>query len=156
MRKMIVRGAGVLFALAGIWLLLRGCWIFTGQIGQLDWVETEAAVVSTAESVDYGGYRGRAKTVYTIGYTYTVDGIRYDGTVRETVDYRAVGEYLTIKYDPADPAACTDILRPSVPALLLNILAACVFILFGLAASGLLKRLRTYREERRKKCARNS
>nr|WP_122012626.1 DUF3592 domain-containing protein [Maliibacterium massiliense] len=143
-RRIVFRTLGLVFACIGILLALRSIGTFVQQVGQRDWTLATATITQTQERrTSSGGRRhSRSRTVYDMRYAYDADGVRYEGETRGRRQYIPVGGTIQIKYDPQRPEACTDILQPSVGALLLNIVFSALFSYLALAASGVLAHLR--------------
>lgn len=104
----------ILFGLSGVGSYLN-------QLNQQDWIKTEAIVKESAFSrlKSTGGRHSRK--LYNVKYVYTVDGIEYEGIIEDTPFPQNSGTEITVKYDEENPNNSTDILEPSLSALLINI-----------------------------------
>ena len=131
---------GVCFLIAAIYLGYCAVRDYALDVERQDWSQTTAVVtdISSREIRHSRGKRGsRYETVYDIVYAYQVDGLDYSGQISGTRNFRVHGEELRIKYDPAFPADSTVTLAPSLYDLIVPLIAAAVFGIFGFFVSGM-------------------
>ena len=139
-RSLIWKGAGLLFAVVGLYFMMQSIQFYVECCRQVDWPVETATVVTVEQRRERSGFRSGSKTVYDVDYRYTVDGTVYAGEIYGTVDStKRVGTTFLVKYDPAAPEHSNHVLSPSVPNLIVGVGGALFFILFALVATGVVK-----------------
>ena len=69
-------------------------------VPKIDWVETEGNVASVTPNPN-----GLIRKAVEVVFTYTVDGHWYGGMFLSNFDPYVVGQTLTVRYDPTNPAS---------------------------------------------------
>ena len=128
----------IIFCIAGVWLMIAGVNIYNEQVSQTDWIETTAYIYS--EDFD-------SKYIYY--YSYNVDDRTYYDKIETKGDAHNAGEYLTVKYNPKDPAQSTNNLKPYISTIIVNGLIGLLLIGMGLIV-GFSDKIHDYRVKRAK------
>lgn len=135
MRNVILRMAGVLFTLYGLYMIAAGAGQWVQQLEQRDWEVRLATVLDVTQREEHrGGFRRHSHTVTVYDYTYEyfINSDRCTGRVTGTVTKQEPGDLIDIKFDPAHPENSTHILSVRWDALVLNLGGAVVFCVIGL------------------------
>lgn len=148
-RKNIVKIIGVIFICAAVYFAIVSVSNYLQQLDAQDWKATLANVTDVEEYQKSTGTRRHrgSRTVYDISYEYYIGDHRYTGEIIESSTYQAVGDSITIKYDPDSPEHSTDIMEPHADALIINLLFAFLFGAIGVKISGLLSLLPWFRKK---------
>lgn len=134
----------ILFGLSGVGSYLN-------QLNQQDWIKTEAIVTESVFSRSRTtGRHGHSQKLYNVKYVYTLDGIEYEGVIEDTPFPQNPGTEITVKYDGENPNNSTDVLEPSLSALMMNIVMTVGGLFFVLSIFGVTIHIRQKKEKSNK------
>lgn len=133
--KVVIRLVGLIFLIQGIRMIGAGIYNFIDQHNQQDWITTSAYVTDVSSEYSHTAKHGN-HVRYDITYQYEVDGKSYSDMLYNRIRAMALGDRVTIKYDPDAPENSTDIMEPSVQNLIVFLLLGTLMTALGLFMSG--------------------
>ena len=139
-------GPARFLALLGIALIVFGAVILNINLQNQDYLKADATVTSVEVfNVDPEDDKD---TTYTVGLKYTVDGKEYAGSL-DGVGKCAVGDKMTIYYNPADPSQITQTTSLILPAVMIaaGVAALAVGIVSGVRAIKRYNKMKQQEEE---------
>ncbi len=133
-RLMRDSGPARFFVPLGIILIVLG--IILMSFNTDDYVETAGKVTSVAADTD-----SEDKTVYDIGFTYTVEGREYTGNYEDLPEQYSAGDEIKVYYDPKNPENITNSKTGLLPLIMIG--AGALALVYGV-----LKTVKAFRRSR--------